>query len=915
MSFEDLKVILSFPEGKTIVCYKYDGKQLIVGGSDAHGLNIYDTDPDTQDYVAANIVNHTEDVTCIASSKNGYASGGTDGLVLLYNNANSFEKILVRSTVPVRDIAYSPDGTKLAIATDDNDIRVVLIADSSKIVQLKGHKSTVKSVCYDTKGDYIVSSDTQGDILVWSVGVNEPLPKVVKRLSGMTYKASMDSILLTTVVWNPDNTCFAFPGLNNEIRVFSSRMWNPLYSLEGEHSQEVNTMSWSPNGYYLAAASRDNLLVIWDTKTKKKVKSEINTTTVTSIAWSPTVNQLAITDMYGQLRFWNDVIPLDNSNYPHPAIKRQIEEINVNNSRSIEMDEDDVNMLFGLDDDEAEEEIEGEDVEGEGEGEGNFVIDDDGAGYVERATEETGNTRNRNQGLLNVTSRDIVQRQRKLEQAFQIPVSFQPGETPYHKPEDNSSFLPAHGERRYMAFNLVGVISTIFEEDHSVINVEFHDQSEYRNFYFTDVFNFTMAAISTTGTVYAVESQEPKKKKKSNDDDDDEEDADDDEEESKPINSILYYRPNNWGQDKDWTHHMLPGEDVITVAINRVSVIATTSLGYVRIFTTTGIQKYIFSLENIVSVTAKTDLACFIYSNGPGYNNQQNLQYLLLNTDTNEVLQKDHVQLTTDGDLHWVGFTETNQVVTFDSSSVLRVLQDQRRPYQAHWVPVFDGKLHSSQQNKMEKYWPVGVLRDKLMCVILRGNNPYPFFPRPPVRDIPLELPLLDMSTEVGKLEEERLRLETCNRHEQDEAESTNTLQEFEDAFNEAYIGMDVALLKLINLACKSEKILKALDLSNILHTVESLDKAIRIALYHRHNNLAEKMTQIKETKFMKDDTAITNSLADSFSKLPSVYTSNHSTLDGDLSLLSKSTKRDLKTMDIDDERQMKKPRPFQFSS
>lgn len=103
---------------KSIIFKREVFRQLIVGGSDAHGLNIYDTDPDTQDYVAANIINHTEDVTCIASSKNGYVSGGTDGLVLLYNNTNSFEKILVRSTVPVRDIAYSPDGTKLAIATE-----------------------------------------------------------------------------------------------------------------------------------------------------------------------------------------------------------------------------------------------------------------------------------------------------------------------------------------------------------------------------------------------------------------------------------------------------------------------------------------------------------------------------------------------------------------------------------------------------------------------------------------------------------------------------------------------------------------------------------------------------------------------------------------------------------------------------
>lgn len=91
----------------------------MIGGSTAEGIKVYDTDPDTQGYVSATLTNHTEDVTCIATSpKSGFASGGTDGLVLLYNSTNSFDKILVRSTVPIRDICYHPDGSKLAIVSE-----------------------------------------------------------------------------------------------------------------------------------------------------------------------------------------------------------------------------------------------------------------------------------------------------------------------------------------------------------------------------------------------------------------------------------------------------------------------------------------------------------------------------------------------------------------------------------------------------------------------------------------------------------------------------------------------------------------------------------------------------------------------------------------------------------------------------
>lgn len=89
-----------------------------MGGADANGLKLLDTDSIMQGYCSGQLNHHTEDVTCIASSDKGFASGGTDGLVLLYSVANEYKKILVRSATPIRDIAYHPNGSKLAIASE-----------------------------------------------------------------------------------------------------------------------------------------------------------------------------------------------------------------------------------------------------------------------------------------------------------------------------------------------------------------------------------------------------------------------------------------------------------------------------------------------------------------------------------------------------------------------------------------------------------------------------------------------------------------------------------------------------------------------------------------------------------------------------------------------------------------------------
>lgn len=48
-----------------------------------------------------------------------FVAGAEDGTVSLYSlETNSFEKLLTRSTLPIRDIALSPDGNWAAVASE-----------------------------------------------------------------------------------------------------------------------------------------------------------------------------------------------------------------------------------------------------------------------------------------------------------------------------------------------------------------------------------------------------------------------------------------------------------------------------------------------------------------------------------------------------------------------------------------------------------------------------------------------------------------------------------------------------------------------------------------------------------------------------------------------------------------------------
>jgi chromosome transmission fidelity protein 4 len=67
-----------------------------------------------------------------------------------------------------------------------------------------------------------------------------------------------------------------------------------------------------------------------------------------------------------------------------------------------------------------------------------------------------------------------------------------------------------------------------------------------------------------------------------------------------------------------------------------------------------------------------------------------------------------------------------------------------RSPSQARWVPVLDttqlARLASGR--KTETYWPVAVAQDRFHCIILKGGDKNPYFPRPLLSDFEFHIPV-----------------------------------------------------------------------------------------------------------------------------------------------------------------------------
>ncbi|KAI7847664.1 WD40-repeat-containing domain protein [Circinella umbellata] len=845
-------------EGFTTVAYKTDGTAIITGGQDSK-LHVYNALRSQRNTEPKILDEHTEPVCAIGTHRANFATAGEDGTVLIFRNStNDFEKFLVRSTTPIRSLSFNNNGTRIAVATDENIIRIILVRDISKIVTLSGHTTLVKSVAFSPTSDHLISTDIGGDVKIWDMNHSSGAPQCVKTLPGAVRKCASDADVMNTIAWSSDGAYFCFAGKEHEICVYSSKDWTQQYALEFAHFNDIITMAWSPNGSYIASVGKDRTVVIWDTTKQSDVVKYENTAAISGVAWHPQENELALTDLKGQLLMWYD--PINISTMAHPAKKATQEvddleqlfeesstqQVSTNNSGVFTRQE---SLLDNAaQDDNIEEGEEGEELDDEGEDVdmasdmGDFVIDDDGAGYAEEQQQPQRRTTIRN----GIAGRAIGPQHKITEQA-----TFQPGSTTFRTMDTTvQPPIPLEGERRYMAFNMFGIIYTIYQGAHSIINVEFHDQAHNRNFHFTDYYHYTMASIGPDGAIFAVEGGKTRKKEeKSNDDEDSQEPAG-------VTSSVIHYRPlMNWANNLEWTIDLPEGENVKSIAINESTVVAVTSAGYVRMFTISGLQNHIFRLENIVATAAHGNLVLFVYKNGgTGLNGEQNLEFMLMDTTTQDIIQRGDLPLQKSSHLTWIGFSETSQALMYDSNYVLSILHRQRSFGQSYWIPVFDGKLTAKTLERQERYWPVGMLRDRLMCLIIRGTNEAPYFPRPPVDDIELHMPVIDLVTEAGQLEEAHMRMRLISNHDRTEAIATNQQDEYYDVLKEADAEMDKTLLRLIQIACRTDKEQRILDLAAALHSSRSVDAAVKVATHFKLSNVAEKLVQIKEEKFMMHD-------------------------------------------------------------
>ncbi|KZF20612.1 WD40 repeat-like protein [Xylona heveae TC161] len=812
--------------GPTFLTYTPDGRRLITAGSN-NSVRVYTTGSDGE---PTNVDDCQESNTAVVATDDFFITGSEDGTVSMYSlQSNTLEKMLLRCTLPIRDIALSPDGNWAAVASDELVVKVVNTQDMTRVLYLREQSKPVKHLSFDPSGTYIALSCSDGVIFVYSLSTEEPA--LVKKVDGLIRNLETDAEASSRVAWHPDGRAFAAPTPTKDIQVMSNSDWERQRAFSSGHAGDITAFAWSPNGALLASAGTDRKVLLWDCKTQRVI-ARFDYPNVMAIAWHPTQNLMSFTTSDGEVFMYNDIVPseymslLKKGVQPAPFIHDPLAETLANgNSNGIGQKEG-LRRRYGTPD--SLDDILGSEGGGD---EDDFIVDDDGAGYAERA--EFPLKRPYDDYETEPAYAPLAKRTAYEHYRPRMHTPFQVGSTPWR------------GNRKYLCLNLIGFVWTVDQETHHTVTVEFYDRELHRDFHFTDPYRYDKACLNDNGALFSCSPTD-----------------------GNP--AMIFYRPHEtWTTRADWRTTLPPQEHITAIALSDSYIFVSTTANYLRVYTLFGTPFRVFRQKSSPTVTcASWRDYVMTMGNGPvGGDGCTRLMYTIENVKRGEVCQsEDVVALPPNAELRSVFFSDRGDPCIYDSTGVLLVLLHWRTPGQAQWAPILDTKQleRLASGRKEETYWPVAVAADKFHCIILKGGDKYPYFPRPLLSEFDLKIPISSLPAATAddenssandgpRLEETFVRTSVELNLMEDLVNATAATHSQRTELARKEVDVDKALLQLLAIECREseDKGMKALEIVELMRdqTGRMLEAAEKVAARFQRNMLAEKIRELAERR------------------------------------------------------------------
>ncbi|MBE3560422.1 MAG: WD40 repeat domain-containing protein, partial [Ktedonobacteraceae bacterium] len=156
---------------------------------------------------------------------------------------------------PVNALAWSPDGKRIASASDDRFVQIFEAGSGKRLVIYSGHSEEVSAVAWSPNGKFIASGGQDGTVQIWDASNGNKI---------FTYQGHKDRV--NSVAWSNNSLLLASGSEDKTVQVWSAIGGKLVFIFKG-HTAGVLCVGWQPDkiNSSIASGSWDGTLRDWAT--------------------------------------------------------------------------------------------------------------------------------------------------------------------------------------------------------------------------------------------------------------------------------------------------------------------------------------------------------------------------------------------------------------------------------------------------------------------------------------------------------------------------------------------------------------------------------------------------------------------------------------------------------------------------
>jgi WD40 repeat protein len=272
------------------------------------------------------------------------ASAGEDKTIKLWNREGTLLDILGGHKDSVTSVDFSPDGKMLASTSDDSTVKLWLLDSKLKTTLLRKPRNAVREVLFSQDGQKLAILSDDDTISLWQqkngewIYNNPKKDKNLKNLNNLHFLQNDQAILATSDdklnIWSllDDKLPTVIKAKNhrfhkNQVSINSNyqiiatasqdkvKLWHTDGKLVTElkgHQTKVTTVTFSPDGQFLASADKKGTIKLWhwdDNAWKEKtLPPSPHTKRITNLVFSPNSKMLLSTSNDGKITLWQQQV-------------------------------------------------------------------------------------------------------------------------------------------------------------------------------------------------------------------------------------------------------------------------------------------------------------------------------------------------------------------------------------------------------------------------------------------------------------------------------------------------------------------------------------------------------------------------------------------------------------------------------